>query len=164
MHFEGETIVVAQGRTPRLARLALVLLGLALIFGPSLLIGQLVLSPETSGIGLAIGGGALVGFAIAGMMAMRSGLAPRQDLRFDPQSGLATIETHRLRGREVTSVPLTEIGAPWVERIRRPDMADDFTLHIPVAGREPLSVWHFETEQEAENWAGQIAALCRAVP
>lgn len=158
MYLEGETIVHAPGAMSLPRRALWLGLGLMLLVGPGLLAGPL-LTPQAPQIGLVIAAGAIMGFAITGLLALRMGLAPRRDLRLDPRAGLATLTTHRLARSTSVQLPLAELGTPWVERVPRPDMADDFTLGIPLPGHAPLTVWHLETEAEARGWARRIEAM-----
>jgi len=161
MYLDGDTIVHAPGPMPWHRRALWLSIGLMLVIGPGLLTGPL-LTPQAPQIGLVIGAGAIIGFAILGLLALRTGLGPRHDLRLDPRTGLATLTTHRLGHSSSVQLPLAELGSPWIERVPRPDMADDFTLGIALPGHAPLTVWHLETEAEAQDWARRIEAMRNA--
>ncbi|MGD9918122.1 MAG: hypothetical protein AB7U46_08895 [Paenirhodobacter sp.] len=158
MHFENDAIVEKQGPMRRLARVGLVMVGLVVILGPVLVAGAL-LSPELHPIAQLIAAGVYIGFAFTGISAIRAAFAPRHDLRLDPATGLATITTYRLRRRDTVTRPLCDLGPPRVERIPRSDTADDFALHIHIAGHDPVSFLFVAAEDEAMLWARRIEAL-----
>jgi len=159
MHFEGRMIVDRRGPMPWVLRAILALLGLGLVFGPFLIFGQAILHPEAPMIGLLIGAGALIVFAIAGMLVLRQAFAPRHDLRFDPASRRVTVTTHGLRRSETVQHPLRALSPPQVERIRRSDSSDDYALHIRLPGQAPITIWYIESEEEAELWCRRIEAM-----
>lgn len=159
MHFENEAIVHAPGPMPWLLRALLLLAGLLCLLGPALLFQRAILAPDVPVFLQLFGAAALIGFAIAGVMALREATAPRHDLRFDPLSGVLSVTTHAPLRHSTARYPLRALGPPRVERIGRSDSSDDYALHIPVAGRAPITLWYIESEEEAELWCRRIEAL-----